>query len=169
MTLFNGTIDCNKCGQQFTVDDSCLGSIRDGDLEIQYFSCPACGVKYHVLTTNGKMRELIEQRKVVQLKIRLASTKKFKERTFKKYLREYERFKEEQEKMRPELKAKGERFLEYIQTTRTEADSIDEKIEYWHTHETGNTLSEFLKMTDEEYSDFIKTSKLPKRMEDEKE
>ena len=49
MALFDKPIDCNKCGQQFTVDDSRLGSLRNGDLEVQYFSCPACGTKYHPL------------------------------------------------------------------------------------------------------------------------
>ena len=29
--------------------------------------------------------------------------------------------------------------------------SIDDKIEYWHTHETGNSLREFLGMTKQEY------------------
>ena len=43
--------------------------------------------------------------------------------------------------------------------------SIDDKIEYWHTHETGNSLREFLGMTEQEYFDFctngikIKTEK----------
>ena len=37
--------------------------------------------------------------------------------------------------------------------------SIDDKIEYWHTHETGNSLIEFLGMTEKEYFDFC----LPKQ------
>ena len=32
--------------------------------------------------------------------------------------------------------------------------SIDDKIEYWHTHETGNSLREFLGMTKQEYLEF---------------
>ena len=35
MTLFDKPIDCNQCGQQFTVDESLLGSLRDGDVEVQ--------------------------------------------------------------------------------------------------------------------------------------
>ena len=111
MTLFEKLIDCNKCGRQFAEADYCLRSIQDGDLEIQYFSCPACGTKYHILTTNSTMRSLIERRKAVQLKIKAAHAKRFKERTFKKYLREYEQIKKEQEKIFPELKAQGERIL----------------------------------------------------------
>ena len=111
MTLFDKPIDCNKCGQQFTVDDSRLGSLRDGDLEVQYFSCPACGAKYHILTTNSTMRDLIERRKAVQLKIKAAHAKRFKERTFKKYMRENNRIKKEQEDMMPALRAAGENLL----------------------------------------------------------
>lgn len=37
--------------------------------------------------------------------------------------------------------------------------SIDDKIEYWHTHETGNSLREFLGMTEQEYLNFC----LPKQ------
>ena len=32
--------------------------------------------------------------------------------------------------------------------------SIDDKIEYWHTHDTGNSLREFLGMTEQEYLEF---------------
>ena len=111
MILFDKPIDCNKCGQQFTVDDSRMGSLRDGDLEVQYFSCPACGAKYHILTTNSTMRSLIERRKAVQLKIKAAHAKRFKERTFKKYMREYNQIKKEQEDMMPALRATGEELL----------------------------------------------------------
>lgn len=111
MTLFDKPLDCNQCGQQFTVDDSRLGSLRDGDLEVQYFSCPVCGSKYHILTTDSKMRDLIKRRKAVQMKIKAAHAKRFKERTFKKYLWEYEQIKKEQERMFLELKAKGRKIL----------------------------------------------------------
>ena len=33
--------------------------------------------------------------------------------------------------------------------------TYDDKIEYWHTHETGNSLREFLGMKEEEYLDFV--------------
>ena len=82
--------NCNKCGQEFTLDEHRFGSIRDGDFVVQYFSCPACGAKYHILATNSTMRSLIERRKAVQMKIKAARAKRFKERTFKKYLREYQ-------------------------------------------------------------------------------
>ena len=111
MVTLEKPVNCNKCGQQFTVDDSRLGSILDGDLEVQFFSCPTCGTKYHILTTDSTMRDLIDRRKYIQLKIRLAIAKKLKKNTFKKYMKEYEQIKKEQEKMLPKLRAKGEKIL----------------------------------------------------------
>ena len=111
MTLFDKPIDCNKCGQQFTVDDSRLGSLRDGDLEVQYFSCPACGERYHVFTSDKEMRELVGRRTAVQAQIRMGHAKKFNRKTLRKYAQELERIKRKQEKMMPMLKAVGEKIL----------------------------------------------------------
>ncbi len=36
-------------------------------------------------------------------------------------------------------------------------DSIDDYIEYWHTHETGSDLHEFLGMTPYEYAQWLKS------------
>ena len=35
---------------------------------------------------------------------------------------------------------------------------LDDYIEFWHTHDTGNSLQEFLGMTDYEYEQWGKTS-----------
>ena len=111
MTLFDKSVVCNRCGQRFALTVSCSGTVRDGDLEVQYFSCPACGAKYHILTTDSTMRELIERRKAVLLKLKAARAKRFRERVFQKYLREHEQIKKVQEKIFPELKAQGEKLL----------------------------------------------------------
>lgn len=111
MSLFDKPVDCNECGAQFVIDDSRIASIKEGDLEVQYISCPSCGAKYLSFATDSRMRELVRQRKAVQAKIKAAHAKRFKERTFKKYLREYEQIKKEQEKIFPELKAQGEKIL----------------------------------------------------------
>ena len=36
MSLFDKPVDCNECGAQFVIDDSRIGSIKEGDLEVQY-------------------------------------------------------------------------------------------------------------------------------------
>lgn len=35
---------------------------------------------------------------------------------------------------------------------------INSYVEYWHTHETGNSLQEFLGLTDFEYAQYVKSS-----------
>jgi len=49
---------------------------------------------------------------------------------------------------------------------------IDALVEYWHTHETGNTLCEFLGLTEDEYNNYLKSDdrnlKIILQNEDEK-
>lgn len=42
-----------------------------------------------------------------------------------------------------------------------EAATMDEKVEYWHTHNTGDTLREFLKMSQDEYDAWMVSGKEP--------
>ena len=114
MSLFDKPVDCDECGVQFAVDDSRIGSAKKDDLEVQYLSCPSCGAKSLIFVSDSQMRSLVERRKAVQMKIKAAHAKRFKERTFKKYMREYEKIKKEQEDMMPALKAAGEKFLQEV-------------------------------------------------------
>lgn len=111
MALFDKPVDCDKCGAQFTIDDSRIGSIKKDDLEVRYLSCPSCGAKFLIFASDSKMRSLVERRKVVWAKIKMARAKKFQEKTFKKYMREYDKIKKEQEDMMPALRAAGEKLL----------------------------------------------------------
>ncbi len=38
----------------------------------------------------------------------------------------------------------------------TEIEELDDYVEYWHTHETDNTLRDFLGMTQYEYGEWLK-------------
>lgn len=105
------TIDCNKCGYSFDLEDARCGTIEKGDLLVQYFCCPNCRKKYHAFTSDARMRALVEQRKAVQLKIKAAFAKKFPEKTIRKYEKELDQIKRQQKKLLPELKAAGERIL----------------------------------------------------------
>lgn len=42
-----------------------------------------------------------------------------------------------------------------------ETATMDEKVEYWHTHETGDTLREFLGMSQDEYDAWVVSGKEP--------
>ena len=105
------TISCNKCGQEFTLDEHRFSSIWEGDFIVQYFSCPACGERYHIFTSDKEMRELVDRGKAVQMQIRMGHAKKFNRKTLRKYAQELERIKRKQEKMMPALKAVGEKIL----------------------------------------------------------
>lgn len=105
------TTSCNKCGQEFTIDEHRFGTIREGDFVVQYLSCPACGERYHVFTSDKEMRELVGRRTAVQAQIRMGHAKKFNRKTLRKYAQELERIKRKQEKMMPTLKAIGEKIL----------------------------------------------------------
>jgi len=107
----NDTSICNKCGQEFAVDEHRFGTIKEGDFVVQYLSCPACGARYHVFTSDKEMRELVGRRKAVQEQIRMGHAKKFNRKTLRKYEQELERIKRNQEKMMPSLKAIGEKIL----------------------------------------------------------
>lgn len=104
---------CNKCGKWFALDDSLYGVVKENGLTVQYFSCPACGERYHVLTLNDEMRKLIEQRKAVQTKIYMAHAKKFRKQTIEEYIRELDSIKDRQEKLFQELKPLGEKILQH--------------------------------------------------------
>lgn len=99
---------CNKCGMEFIPDKSLLGEIQKDDLVVQYFTCPECGERYHVFTSNSEMRALIEQRRAVQMKIRAAFAKKFREKVIREYERELDQIKQKQESIWPQLKKLGE-------------------------------------------------------------
>ena len=107
----NETASCNKCGNEFTIDESRFGAIKKDDLIVQYFSCPFCGEKYHVFTTDSKMRDLVKKRKAVQMKIQAAFAKKFREKVIQEYERELEQIKKVQYDIYPELKRMGEELI----------------------------------------------------------
>lgn len=49
-------------------------------------------------------------------------------------------------------------FVERLLAGEVNAAQIDEYVEYWHTHDTGSTLQEFLGMTDAELEEWGKSS-----------
>ena len=63
---------CDSCKTEFNVDDEKLLKVTEGDIEVQYFECPKCERKYIVFTTNERMRELVEKRRLLAAQIRLS-------------------------------------------------------------------------------------------------
>lgn len=46
--------------------------------------------------------------------------------------------------------------MENEKAVKVTSDNIDELVDYWHTHDTGVTLREFLGMTPSEYENWAK-------------
>jgi hypothetical protein len=102
---------CSSCGYEFEISDSCCGAVTDGDISVQYFSCPSCGWKHQILTTDPEMRALIEKRKSMQRKTVAGRSHKFREKTLRGYVEEDAKIKARQEQLLPALKKRGEEIL----------------------------------------------------------
>lgn len=112
MNFVDRLVGCDICKTTFYMDDSCVKTISDGEISVQYLQCPHCGARFQILTTDAKMRELIQERERLQTKIAAAHKKKFREKTIKQYMKELDRIRTEQEKCLPELKKRGELLLQ---------------------------------------------------------
>lgn len=119
------TVDCDKCGTSFVLDDTCTGMLKRDNLVVQYVSCPTCGAKYPAFTSDTEMRKLIERRKAVQLKIKAAFAKKFREKTIWEYEKELDQIKRQQKKLMPGLKATGEKILRQAENTSGGTQNVD--------------------------------------------
>lgn len=103
---------CDRCDTVYYITAKSIEVIRDGDLEVQFLSCPQCGLKCQIITTNQEMRDLIEKRKALHQQIRMAMAKHFREQTIRGYERQLEKVKAAQERLLPELKQAGRRLLD---------------------------------------------------------
>ncbi len=108
----NQAVVCNACREMFVVEQKDIVTMTDGDLEIQYFSCPKCHKKYLVLAADEEMRGLIEQYKKVAAKFKAAHIGRFRAAEIRKLERELAEIKSKQMKKRPELDRLGRECLE---------------------------------------------------------
>lgn len=107
----NNSVTCDRCGHDFEITDN-FGEIRRGDITVQYFYCPECKAKYHVLTTNPAMRKLIERRIAIQNKISEKRKNVLPVGTAQKLQYELNRIISQQKKLIPGLKQIGEKILD---------------------------------------------------------
>lgn len=52
---------CDKCKKEFKIKR--IKVLRKYDFAVQYFECPYCNKKYHVLTTDSELRKNIKNDK----------------------------------------------------------------------------------------------------------
>lgn len=116
---------CNECGEIFNVGQEDVQLLVSYPYEVQYIICPHCGSKYHVLTTDVGMRELIAKRVAIQQKIRAAHNKRFRKVAIQSYYRELEIIKSEQKALEPTLRNIGEAMLLYTDKQAHEKEVSD--------------------------------------------
>lgn len=113
----NDRIICNVCGGQFSPKDIKIEQVEEQDLEVQFYRCLRCKSPYLVLASDSAMRQLIERRRAIQAKIRVAKLKRFRESTFRKYIREDDAIKKKQDAIFPELERRGKELLSRMEET----------------------------------------------------
>lgn len=102
-------IMCNACGNIFDVKK--ILAKKHGDYEVQYFVCPKCGQKYQIITTDSKLRDLIQRRKRIDRKFQLMRGKHFRKEAIQNLELELSEVKSTSERMAKDLKEVGERIL----------------------------------------------------------
>ena len=107
-------VTCNECGEAFVVGRQDIETIKDGEIEVQYFRCPDCRRPYMVITTDKAMRQLIEKRHILAQTIRLAYAKKFRPQVVQGYMDELDVLKSDQKKMLNDLNQIGYKLLERV-------------------------------------------------------
>ena len=107
-------VTCNECGENFVVGRQDIETIKDGEIEVQYFRCPDCRRPYLVITTDKAMRQLIEKRHILAQTIRLAYAKKFRPQVVQGYMDELDVLKSNQKKMLNDLNQIGYKLLERV-------------------------------------------------------
>ncbi len=115
MKMMNKNITCNvtcdKCGHDFAVNQEDFEKIRRGNIIVQYFRCPACLRKYHVCTTDPKMRQLIRKRLEIQNDIAGGRMNPMSVRKAHKLQGKLDKVTAQQNKLSPKLKRLGEEIL----------------------------------------------------------
>lgn len=132
---------CDSCKTEFNVDDEKLLKVTEGDIEVQYFECPKCERKYIVFTTNERMRELVEKRRLLAAQIILARSKRFRPSTINGYLKKMQKLKEEQLKLRTELAPIGQKIL-FGENDSKESGTENDTVEIKQTCEPERTDSQ---------------------------
>ena len=120
-------IVCNACKKVFVVEIDKFATVRRGDLEVHYFSCSNCGHPFYYLATDPAMRDLIEQYKDIDARIRLARAGYIREKSLLKLEADLQRIKAEQMKMLPALKKQGEHVLAKMTAGQTKGVDNDEQ------------------------------------------
>lgn len=108
----NNDVVCNICKKEFPLTPGLFSTLYEGDLHVDYFSCPFCGEKYLAFVSDSEMRELVQKRKHIADKIKAGHAKRFTKMTLDGYMRDMEKVKARQVEIYPSLKERGKALLD---------------------------------------------------------
>ena len=107
----SNTIECNNCRKPFALATYDFKSIEEGDLHVDYISCPECGEKYLFFVSDQEMRDLVRRRRRIADQIKAGHAKHFKKKTLDGYMREMDKIRAKQKEIYPPLKERGQALL----------------------------------------------------------
>ena len=99
---------CNECKNTFRIDE---GSIEtecidiDRKIERQFLKCPNCGHKYTILITDQPMRDMINQRRAIQIRVAQLMNGK-------NQIRKYKDLKKQNDDLMYKIKKRGQQLKE---------------------------------------------------------
>ena len=108
----NNTIECNKCKREFVLSTDLFSSLDDGDLHVDFFSCPFCSEKHLFFSSDTEMQELVRSRQRIADQIKAGYAKHFKKKTLDGYMREMDKIRAKQKEIYPRLKERGQALLD---------------------------------------------------------
>lgn len=106
------TVLCDGCGGTISVRSIQVQTIKDGEIEVQFFYCPHCGKTFHILTTDNDLRATMKQRDELVGKAALFRGLRFREKSISKFKRQINRLSKDIERQAAALKKTGELLLE---------------------------------------------------------
>lgn len=105
-------VTCNACGKDFEIREDSICSVSPGEITVRYYSCPECGCKYQILTSDEEMRKLIVERQQLVQKIAIGRAHKFRSSVMQRYIWEEQKLAYRLKKKRKALKDIGEKILQ---------------------------------------------------------
>ena len=99
---------CNECRYTFalkeeSIETECIDI--DRKIERQFLKCPNCGHKYTILITDQPMRDMINQRRAIQIRVAQLMNGKNK-------IRKYKDLKKQNDDLMYKIKKRGQKLKE---------------------------------------------------------
>lgn len=110
-TAESAVILCDYCRKRISVKGIQMQQVEIGEYSVSFFACPHCGEVYQVNTKDERQRELLERRAVALRRQAVATGRRFREKTLKRYRDEAKRVERELKERAAELRKIGEKIL----------------------------------------------------------